>query len=165
MRHNHRAPFLKAQSHWPSSLPSRRWRTTAPPSPSAVRTWRWTQNGARVRRGYERGKQWDNNICHKPKTLMRSALTRRRVRGTQDPTDISSRHCRENENQNLPTAEKQTLAGTKGKRIQHTLTWGWLSRWRVGRLDGHSAAQTLWGPAARASPTHTHARTHREMAL
>lgn len=33
------------------------------------------------------------------------------------------------------------------------LTWGWPSHWHAGRLDGHSAAQTLWERATRASPT------------
>lgn len=32
------------------------------------------------------------------------------------------------------------------------LTWGWPSHWHAGRLDGRSAARTLWGRATRASP-------------
>lgn len=45
-----------------------------------------------------------------------------------------------------------TSGATKGSRCCVKLTWGSPSRWRAGRLGGHSAAQTLWVPAAHASP-------------
>lgn len=93
---------------------------------------------------------------HLTKCQSTCALTRHRVQGTQGSKDISSLHYRKKKSRHPKFC---FLCGRKGNRFSckksPVLTWGWLSRWRVGRPDGHNAAQTLWEPAAHASPAHT----------
>lgn len=57
------------------------------------------------------------------------------------------------------------LKRTKREQIEFEgedqLTRGWQSHWHAGRPGGHSAAQTLWEPATRASPADTEKHTDR----
>lgn len=90
------------------------------------------------------------NVYYKWSLVSRSLLTKRRARGTLGSTDTSSLRC--GKYKDPLQLFHSTDFPVWSDDTQAELTWDWPSRWRAGRLGGRSAAQTRWGPAARASP-------------
>lgn len=116
-------------------------------------------------------------------SIIKTVLTKHHAQGTLGSTDTSSPHCGEKRdpiNAELfwllirakaseAKAGLRAFKATKWWKFQfhssEELTWGLLSRLHAGRLDGHSAARTLWEPATHASPADRQEGTEVEGAL